>query len=370
MRLAPAGWRVSRRSRAGATRAAGCGRKLGSRASRPAGRAGAGVGLDVGEARQSVLQERNGPARALHHAHHHAPVRPEISAATHADFYFAAAHGAHAAARARFVRSGEQLLCAATRTRDPEVAGDTLARLPSGTTRATEADGGLESSGVCAAALTSGLDAPPAAGDDEGSGVADAEVVIPGVAAPETQFADIVAPVALALEQEKRVSDQIGALAAFARAHDARMRHVKAHGALYNVAANDLKTARAIARSVARYDTELILVGLANSALIDAAREVGVRAAREGFCDRAYNPDGTLRSRREPGAVHDSAERAAAQALQLARDHAVTAYDGTRINLDVDTLCLHGDTPHAVEFARAIRVALTNAGIEIKPMLS
>jgi UPF0271 protein len=171
-------------------------------------------------------------------------------------------------------------------------------------------------------------------------------------------------------EIENFVLYQIGALDAFARSSGVVLRHVKAHGALYNIAAQDIKTARAIARGVARYDTDLILVGLANSALIDGAREVGLRAAREGFCDRAYNADGTLRSRRETGAVHDSPDRAAAQALQLAREHAVTSYGGTTIKLDVDTLCLHGDTPHAVEFARAIRTALTNAGIEIKPMLS
>ncbi len=166
-------------------------------------------------------------------------------------------------------------------------------------------------------------------------------------------------------EIENLVLYQIGALSAFARALGVTLRHVKAHGALYNVAARDLRVARAIARGVARFDMSLILVGLANSALIDAAQELGLRAAREGFCDRAYNADGTLRSRREPGAVHDSPERAAAQAVQLARDHAVTTYDGQTLALEVDTLCLHGDTPHAVEFARAIRAALNQAGVKV-----
>ncbi|MGE5138207.1 MAG: LamB/YcsF family protein, partial [Rudaea sp.] len=143
---------------------------------------------------------------------------------------------------------------------------------------------------------------------------------------------------------------------------------VKSHGALYNVASHDIRVARAIARGVARFDPSLILVGLANSALVKAAEEVGLTPASEGFCDRAYNADGTLRSRREPGAVHATPERAAAQAVQLARDHALTAYDGTIIALEVDTLCIHGDTPHAVEYARAIRRALADAGIEIKAM--
>ncbi|MGB8646464.1 MAG: 5-oxoprolinase subunit PxpA [Anaerolineae bacterium] len=170
------------------------------------------------------------------------------------------------------------------------------------------------------------------------------------------------------IEIENFVLYQIGALAGFCRAQGAPLRHVKPHGALYNMASRDLKVARAIARAVARYDPQLVLVGLANSALIDAAHELGIQAASEGFCDRAYNPDGTLRSRREPGAVHATPERAAAQAVQLARDHNLTAYDGTIIPLEVDTLCLHGDTPHAVEYARAIRRALAEAGIEIKAL--
>ncbi len=169
-------------------------------------------------------------------------------------------------------------------------------------------------------------------------------------------------------ETENLVLYQIGALAGFARAHGLTLRHVKPHGALYNVGARDIKTARAIARAVARFDPNLILVGLAQSALIDAAQEVGLRAAREGFCDRAYNADGTLRSRREPGAVHATPERAADQAVQLAREHSVTAYDGTTILLEVDTLCLHGDTPHAVEFARAIRERLRVSGVDVKPL--
>ncbi len=169
-------------------------------------------------------------------------------------------------------------------------------------------------------------------------------------------------------EIENFVLYQIGALAGFARAHGVTLRHVKPHGALYSVAASDMRAARAVARGVARYDPSLVLVGLANTALIQAAQQIGLKAANEGFCDRAYNADGTLRDRRQPGAVHATPERAAAQAVQLARDHNIRAYDGTIIPLEVDTLCIHGDTPHAVEYAQAIRRALTDAGIEIKPL--
>ncbi len=169
-------------------------------------------------------------------------------------------------------------------------------------------------------------------------------------------------------EIENLVLYQIGALSGFIRAHGLSLHHVKPHGALYNVASQDIRVARAIARGIARFDPSLILVGLANSALVKAAQEIGLIPASEGFCDRAYNADGTLRSRREPGAVHATPERAAAQAVQLARDHALTAFDGTIVPLEVDTLCIHGDTPHAVEYARAIRRALADAGIEIKAL--
>ncbi|MGE5140633.1 MAG: LamB/YcsF family protein [Rudaea sp.] len=169
-------------------------------------------------------------------------------------------------------------------------------------------------------------------------------------------------------EIEDFVLYQVAALAGFARAHGVSLRHVKPHGALYNVAATNLAVARAIAQGIARFDPTLILVGLANSALVQAAGQAGLRAAREGFADRSYSPDGTLRSRREPGAVHATAELAAQQALDLARDRRVTAFDGSVIALEVDTICLHGDTPNAVEYARAVRQALTGAGIKVQPL--
>lgn len=162
-------------------------------------------------------------------------------------------------------------------------------------------------------------------------------------------------------EIESDVLYQIGALSAFAK-----LTHVKAHGALYNLAATNAPIAQAIARAVARFDKNLVLVGLANStAMADAAREYGLRFAREGFCDRAYNRDGTLRSRREPGAlIHDS-ERAAAQALQMVRDQTVTTPAGETIPLAVDTLCVHGDTPEAVAILRAVRETLESNSVSI-----
>lgn len=171
-------------------------------------------------------------------------------------------------------------------------------------------------------------------------------------------------------EIENMLLYQIGALAAFARALNVPLRHVKPHGALYNHAAQDLHTARAIARAVARFDSDLILVGLANSLFVDAAQEFGLRLAREGFIDRAYNNDGTLVARTQVGAVDSSPERAARVALQFVRDGTVKTIDGKLLELQVDTLCIHGDTPGAVEIARAVNGALRAENIEIAPMFS
>lgn len=171
-------------------------------------------------------------------------------------------------------------------------------------------------------------------------------------------------------EIENDVLYQIGALAAFARAESVTLTHVKPHGALYNVATARIEIARAIARAVARFDPQLILVGLANSVLIDAGRELGLRVAREGFPDRAYNRDGMLRSRREPGAVIHDPVRVAEQAARMVCDQCVITPEGDTVSLIVDTLCLHGDNPAAVENARAVRAALEQVDISIKAMLA
>jgi UPF0271 protein len=166
-------------------------------------------------------------------------------------------------------------------------------------------------------------------------------------------------------EIENDVLYQIGALAAFARAEGARLVHVKPHGALYNLAATRFPLADAIARAVARFDANLILVGQPNSMLERAAREHNLRFAREGFADRAYNRDGTLRSRREPDAVIREPARAAEQALQMVRAQTVTTPEGETIAMPVDTLCIHGDSPHAIEIARAVREALQRNGVRV-----
>jgi UPF0271 protein len=167
---------------------------------------------------------------------------------------------------------------------------------------------------------------------------------------------------------EAAIVYQVGALRAFCGGAGVEMRHVKAHGALYNRAAADRRVADAVARAVRRCGADLILVGLAGSELIAAGRDAGLAVAAEGFPDRAYESDGSLRSRRLAGAVIVDSAEVARRAVVMARDGHVVAVDGTRVPLRADTLCLHGDTPGAVEHARAVQTALAEAGIDVAPV--
>jgi len=170
-------------------------------------------------------------------------------------------------------------------------------------------------------------------------------------------------------EVERDVLYQVGALMAFARSHGTRLVHVKPHGALYNQAAADAALAGAVARGVARAGRELVLVGLASSEpMRRAAEEAGLRFAAEAFADRAYERDGTLRSRKLERSMVEEPAAAAEQAVRIARDGVVTAVDGSDVALRADTLCLHGDHPRAVANARAVREALASAGIDVRPL--
>jgi UPF0271 protein len=170
-------------------------------------------------------------------------------------------------------------------------------------------------------------------------------------------------------EVEVDVLYQVGALAAFAHAHNTRLVHVKPHGAVYLQAVGEPELARALARGVARFSRDLIFVGLAtSSAMREAAEAEGLRYAGEAFADRAYNADGTLQSRRIEGSVITDPERAARQAVSIARDGLVEAHDGARVELRAETLCLHGDNPSALDNAKAVRKALEESGVEVRPL--
>ena len=158
---------------------------------------------------------------------------------------------------------------------------------------------------------------------------------------------------------------QIGALQAIVHAEGGRLRHVKPHGMLYNQAATDPQLADVIARAVKAVDAQLWLVGLAGSELIRAAEHHGLTARQEVFADRAYQADGTLVPRSQPGALLDSTDAALAQSLRMITQQQVVTLSGQTVAVTADTLCLHGDGPHALAFARGLRQALQQAAIPV-----
>ena len=160
---------------------------------------------------------------------------------------------------------------------------------------------------------------------------------------------------------------QIGALAAIARAEGVPLRHVKPHGALYNMAARDAALGTALARAVAQFDSGLVFFGLAGSAMLEAGRAAGLTVAAEGFADRAYEPDGSLTPRTVAGAVIHDTSIVVARAVRMVTEGRVTARDGRDIPLKADTICVHGDTPGAADLARALRQGFEAAGVRVAP---
>jgi len=161
---------------------------------------------------------------------------------------------------------------------------------------------------------------------------------------------------------------QIGALEAFVRAHGGKLVHVKPHGALYNRAARDPALALAICEGVRRARPDLVVVGLAGSRLVAAAKALELPAANEAFADRRYLPDGRLMPRKEKESVLTDPDEAAEQALHIARDGYVTTSTGTRLAVRAQTLCLHGDTPGAPIIARTVRERLEREGVRVAPL--
>lgn len=160
---------------------------------------------------------------------------------------------------------------------------------------------------------------------------------------------------------------QLGAISAIAASEGVRLRHVKAHGALYNMAARTPALADAIASAIATFDRSLVFFGLAGSCMLDAGRAAGLAVAAEGFADRAYEPDGSLTTRSIGGAVIHDVRVVVARAVRMATEGRVQARDGAEIDLRVDTICVHGDTPGADRLAAALRAGLEEAGIRVIP---
>ena len=159
---------------------------------------------------------------------------------------------------------------------------------------------------------------------------------------------------------------QVGALLGFCRAEGVRLAHVKAHGALYNAAARDPAVARALAEAVHAVDPELWVVALARSAMVEAAREAGLRCAQEVFADRACLRDGTLLPRDRPGAVLTEPAAVADRVVSVVRDGELPAADGGMLVVDAQTVCIHGDTPGAALLLAAVRERLAREGIEVR----
>lgn len=162
------------------------------------------------------------------------------------------------------------------------------------------------------------------------------------------------------------IAYQIGALEAVARTAGGTVRHVKPHGALYNMAARDAALSDAIARAVKAVNPALVLVGLANSELTHAAEQHGLLVLHEGFCDRTYQADGRLTPRSQPNALHATPADAAAQAVLMATQGVVHSVSGEPVSVNAQTLCIHGDTPNATTVARAVRSALEAAGVVVR----
>jgi 5-oxoprolinase (ATP-hydrolysing) subunit A len=163
---------------------------------------------------------------------------------------------------------------------------------------------------------------------------------------------------------------QMAALDGFCRLHGERVRYVKPHGALYNTAAVDVWQASAIIAAIVDYDRSLPVLCLPGSTLFASATQAGLRAVAEGYADRAYALDGTLVPRGQPGSILSDVDVVASRALQMATTGSVEASDATVIPCVIESLCLHGDTPGAVDLARRVRETLASGGVTLTPFVT
>jgi UPF0271 protein len=169
-------------------------------------------------------------------------------------------------------------------------------------------------------------------------------------------------------EARAYITYQIGALAAFCKANGVKLSHVKPHGALYNMAGKDIALARAICEGIQSVDPALILLGLSGSKMLEAAEELGLKAAREVFADRGYEEDGSLVKRGRPGAMITDENEAIARVIRMVKERKVKAVTGRDIDIQADSVCVHGDGAKALEFVQKIGKSLREAGILLAPL--
>ena len=169
-------------------------------------------------------------------------------------------------------------------------------------------------------------------------------------------------------EIKNYVKYQIGALSAFTQSYGMKLQHVKPHGAFYNMAAKDYELSKAICEAVKAYDPELIVMGLSGSETIRAAKDLGLRTASEVFADRGYEEDGSLVNRKKEGAFIRDEDEAIARVVRMVKEGKVTAVTGKDIDIQADSVCVHGDGEKALLFVEKIRSALKEEGIQIAPL--
>lgn len=169
-------------------------------------------------------------------------------------------------------------------------------------------------------------------------------------------------------EAKAMVQYQIGALDAFCKAAKIEMQHVKPHGALYNMAGKDLKLAEAICEGIYEVNPKLILLALSGSEMVKAAQNIGLKVAREAFADRAYEEDGSLVDRTKEGAMITDEEVAIKRVVKMVKENKVEAITGKYIAINVDSICVHGDEPKALEFVKKIKARLEAENIKITPL--
>lgn len=164
------------------------------------------------------------------------------------------------------------------------------------------------------------------------------------------------------------VTYQLGALSAFCTQAGVKLQHVKPHGALYNMAGKDIDLSRAICEAIRDFDKDIILLGLSGSKMIEAGSDLGLKCANEFFADRAYEDDGSLRARSKEGSMITDEKEAVERIVKVIKTGKVTTYSGNELELKIDSICVHGDNAHALEFVKTIRERLTKEQIEIVPL--
>ncbi|OOM07293.1 LamB/YcsF family protein [Clostridium saccharobutylicum] len=169
-------------------------------------------------------------------------------------------------------------------------------------------------------------------------------------------------------EAKAMVQYQIGALDSFCKAQGIKMQHVKPHGALYNMAAKDIKLATAICEGIYEVNKELILLALSGSEMVNAANNVGLKVAREAFADRAYEEDGTLVARTKEGSMITDEDESIKRVIRMIKENKVKTITGIDIPIKVDSICVHGDGIKALEFVRKIKAGLEEQDIKITPL--